>query len=370
MGKHLILVGGGHAHLAILNKTREFTARGHRVTLVSPSPFHDYSGVGPGLLSGRYRLAEARFNVARMAAAGGGHFVEASAAGIDPANRRLILDDGTNLGYNVISFNCGSRVAFAAPDESLGKTVFPVKPIANLYHARQRIIEAGRDSKKPRLLVIGGGPAGCEVTGNLQELVEQERLEADIVLVAGARLLDSFGEGVRERVRSQLSRRPIRLLEGIRVSALQARQADLDDGRSVAFDFCFLASGIAPAGPFAGSPLAGGGNGLRVNSFLHSPFHPDIFGGGDCIDYLPRPLDKVGVYAVRQSPVLHHNLMAALEDRAMIKFQAQTHYLLIFNLGLNRALATGYGVCWTGRSALYLKSFLDRRFIRSFREHP
>ena len=50
MGKHLVLVGGGHAHMTVMLNLREYTERGHRVTLIGPSAYHYYSGMGPGLL--------------------------------------------------------------------------------------------------------------------------------------------------------------------------------------------------------------------------------------------------------------------------------------------------------------------------------
>lgn len=63
MPKHLVFVGGGHAHLTALMSLRDTVRAGHRVTLIGPSPYHYYSGMGPGLLSGIYRPAEARFHV-------------------------------------------------------------------------------------------------------------------------------------------------------------------------------------------------------------------------------------------------------------------------------------------------------------------
>ena len=67
MERHLVLVGGGHAHMETLLNLNKFTRRGHRVTLISPSPYLYYSGMGPGMLSGIYRPQEVRFNVRKMA---------------------------------------------------------------------------------------------------------------------------------------------------------------------------------------------------------------------------------------------------------------------------------------------------------------
>jgi NADH dehydrogenase FAD-containing subunit len=45
MSRHLVLVGAGHAHLAVLAELETFVAAGHRVTVVSPDDFHYYSGM-------------------------------------------------------------------------------------------------------------------------------------------------------------------------------------------------------------------------------------------------------------------------------------------------------------------------------------
>ena len=76
MGKHLVLVGGGHAHLTALIQADEFIRQGHRVTLIGPSEYHYYSGMGPGLLSGIYRPEEVRFHIRKAATARGVVFVQ------------------------------------------------------------------------------------------------------------------------------------------------------------------------------------------------------------------------------------------------------------------------------------------------------
>ena len=57
-----------------------------------------------------------------------------------------------------------------------------------------------------------------------------------------------------------------------------------------------------------------------MNAHLQSVAHPDIFGGGDCASLEGHALAKVGVYAVRQNPILFHNLKVALEGGEMISF--------------------------------------------------
>ncbi len=86
MEKHLVFVGGGHAHLLSLKNLAHFKSLGHRVTLVSSSPYHYYSGMGPGMLSGIYHPREARFHIKKLAEDRGAAFIEGKAVKVDPVS--------------------------------------------------------------------------------------------------------------------------------------------------------------------------------------------------------------------------------------------------------------------------------------------
>ena len=87
MGKQLVIVGAGHAHLTILKNLQEFTDAGHEVTVVSSSSLHYYSGMGPGMLSGIYRPEEIRFNVKKMSEDRGAVFIEDKVVKIHPQKK-------------------------------------------------------------------------------------------------------------------------------------------------------------------------------------------------------------------------------------------------------------------------------------------
>ena len=106
--------------------------------------------------------------------------------------------------------------------------------------------------------------------------------------------------------------------------------------------------------------------GLRVNRFLQCVDRADIFGGGDCIHFDERPLDKVGVYAVRQNPVLVQNLTSQLEGGVLQPFDPGGDYLLIFNMGDGTGIFKKKSVTFGGRFAFMIKDYIDRRFMRKF----
>jgi len=366
MGKHLVLVGGRHAHLTCLKMLSQIVARGHRVTLISPDAYHYYSGMGPGMLAGTYAPREIRFNVKKMAESAEGNFVPRTVTHIDCQKNLLRLAAGEEIAFDVVSLNTGSSIPLQTVTVQERENVFPVKPIINLLQARQAILNL-MQNRQPRILVVGGGPAGLEIAGNAWKLIHDQGGEALVTLLAGSKLMGNFPDQVRRLALKSFRARKIEIIEGAHLNALEGGHALLDDGRRLPFDAALLALGVKPASLFADSNMAiGPDGGMLVNEFLHAVDHPNIFGGGDCISFQGRPLDKVGVYAVRQNPILFHNLLASLEGQDLIPFHPQDYYLLIFNLGDGTGIFRRKNWVWNGRLAFYLKDYIDRKFMREF----
>lgn len=366
MGKHLVLVGGGHAHLTCLKKLRDLVEGGHTVTVVGPAHHHYYSGMGPGMLAGTYRPQEIRFNIQKMTEAGGGRFLRGYVARIEPVRKRLILSSGEEIGYDVVSFNTGSGIPVDAVKIAEDAKVYTVKPIEQLL-AAQTFIKERLQKQRLHILVAGGGPAGLEIMANLWRLVARTGGKAHLTLVAGRRLMGGFPEKVRSLAHASLTARGVEILEGAHLQEVQATLAVLRDGRMLPFNILFLALGVRPSSLFKDSGLPiGPDGGLLVNDFLQSVQYPEIFGGGDCISLQSRPLDKVGVYAVRENPVLFHNVRAALENKMLRRFNPGGAYLLIFNMGDDRAIFWKKQWVFGGRLAFWLKDYIDRRFMRKF----
>jgi NADH dehydrogenase FAD-containing subunit len=363
--KHLVLVGGGHAHMTTMLNANQFVERGHKVTLISASPYHYYSAMGPGMLSGIYRPEDIRFHVGKMVQDRRASFVEGLVEGVDPKTGTLFLGAGKKIRYDVVSFNIGSFVPVNALTNG-GKNIFTVKPIEDLLRGKQAVLGLLQRGE-PQFIVIGGGPAGLEISGNIWRLVQNHASRARITLLAGTKFLPSIPEKARRIALKSLAARGITVVEGSLVSRLQRGYAFLEDSREYPFDLAFLALGVRPSSLFKESGLpTGDDGGLLVNDYLQSVTSPEIFGGGDCISFQRRRLDKVGVYAVRQNLVLYHNLVAALDGGELKPFDPGGAYLLIFNLGDGTGILFKKGWVLDGRLAFYLKDRIDRIFMRRF----
>ena len=366
MGKHLVLIGGGHAHMVTLAKLHTFVEKGHRVTIIGPSDYHYYSGMGPGMLGKTYTPAEIRFATKHVVEKQGGTFIRDKAVQILARGKKVMLASGETVDYDVISFNAGSYVPrLNLPEDA--KDVYSVKPIERLMEAQARILELVAQ-KKITIGILGGGPSAAEVAGNIWQLARDAGGNMpQIKIFAGKRFMSRFPDNVRSRLQRSLTQRGIEINTSGYVQSVQSGMVTLDSAETQPLDVIFLAIGIEPNPIFKNSGLATGPDGgLRVNEFLQSVEHAEMFGGGDCIYFEKQPLDKVGVFAVRQNPVLYQNLMAALEEKPLQSFDPGGDYLLIFNLGGGIGVLRKRWLLLEGRTAFIIKNYIDKKFMNKF----
>ena len=366
MKKRLVLIGGGHAHMVTLASLATITEQGHDVTVIGPSEFHYYSGMGPGMLSGTYRPEEIRFATRHVVEKQGGTFLQGKAATIDPEQKIVTLENGHTVPYDVLSCNAGSHVPKPAIEGDIAD-VFTVKPIERLVEAKDRLVDHF-SRHATDVVIVGGGPSSAEVAGNVWQLATTTGGHMPrITVCAGNAFMSGFPASVGRRIASTLGRRGITIREGVYVKSVSRDTITLDDGEALPADFTFLALGVTPSAIFADSNIATGPDGgLRVNRFLQSTQHPSIFGGGDCIYFQDQPLDKVGVYAVRQNPVLFHNLLVQLNGGELMPFDPGGDYLLIFNLGGASGVLKKRWLEFGGRPAFIIKDYIDRKFMKKF----
>jgi len=366
MAKQLVLIGGGHAHMVTLANIKTLVAKGHQVTVIGPSEHHYYSGMGPGMLGETYTPTDIRFATRQVVEKQGGTFIRDAVSRIDPESKTLTLATGATLSYDVLSCNAGSQV----PQNQIGGSsvdIFSVKPIEKLQEAQGRLLELARTGRNA-IGIVGGGPSSAEIAGNILQLMKRHRLDLPTVRIfSGPAFMKRFPAKVVHLVRKNLQNRGIKIVEGSYVRQVTSGRIELEDGQSYSSDLIFLAVGVKPSPIFAESGLAvGPEGGLLVNRFLQAPNHPEIFGGGDCIYFQESPLDKVGVYAVRENPVLYHNLLASLEGGDLQPFSPGGDYLLIFNLGEGEGVLHKGWLTFGGSPAYMIKDYIDRKFMRRF----
>lgn len=365
----LVLVGAGHAHLEILRRLALERTTGLDVTIVSFEARHFYSGMTPGYLAGQYSLGDITWDVLAIAGRAGAACVLGCAAQLAPARRRLVLRDGRELPYDLVSLNIGSLPVGA--DAGVARWAQRIKPLQRAAGLKQRLdaLAGDRVAGPARIVVIGAGAGGIEVACAAAAAMDSAGRARDVCLLdRGTRLPAGYGERFQRRVAGALDRLGIRRRLGVGAASVGEDAVELEDGTSVPSDLTIWLTGPRGAPWLAASGLPTDPRGfLWTDDTLRSTADPRVFAVGDCGTPARYPaLAKSGVYAVRQAPVLWRNLLAAARGAPLAAFVPQRDFLSILNTCDGRALLRYKGlISWSGW-AWRLKDRIDRRFMHRY----
>jgi selenide,water dikinase len=370
--RELVLVGGGHAHVHVLEGFAAAPPPNTRVTLIVDTPFAVYSGMVPGMIAGQYGERDLQIDVRPLAQRADVQVIETRAVGIEPAERRIMLDDGPPIAYDVASFDIGSTVA-GLNLPGVREHALPTRPIGRFAQRVDGLIKQARahDGASPfRVIVVGAGAGGVELAFTIHyRLAAETGREVDVQLIeSGPRILAGYPASLAHRVERLAAARGIKILRGGRVASAEQDAVVLNDGSRLPCDALVWVTGAVSQPIFTAAGLSTDDRGfLRIRSTLQSEAHDDLFGCGDCatlIDYPRTP--KAGVYAVRQGPLITDNLRAALAGSSLRRYRPQRDFLTLLNAGGGVALGAKWGRSFQGRWVMTLKDRIDRRFMRRF----
>ncbi len=366
--RDLVLLGGGHTHALVLRMWGMAPMPGVRVTLVNPSPCAAYSGMLPGHVAGHYRRAALEIDLVRLARFAGARLILSRATGIDRSARRVLIEGRAPVAYDLLSVDIG--ISSGMPGlPGFAEHGVPAKPLDLFADRWQAFVGAtARGEARPEVAVIGGGLAGVEIA-----LAVRHRLglSSRVTLVEAAEPLAAVGRGARAALLAHLGRAGVACLSGVAVARVGAGQVTLADGRTVPAALTIGAAGTLPQGWLAdtGLPLEQGF--LSVGPTLQSRGDPLIFAAGDIahLSHAPRP--KAGVFAVREAPVLLHNLRVGLGGKGALRaYQPQRDYLKLVSTGGKGAVADKWGLRLDGALLWRWKDRIDRQFMAKFSDLP
>ena len=378
----IVLVGGGHSHVAVLKRFGMRPAPGVRLTLVSRDMLTPYSGMLPGLVAGHYRPEEAHIDLRRLSRFANARVIHAPATGIDLEARKVFARGRTAIGFDILSLDIGSQPSMheieGAKEHALG-----VKPI-DVFRKRWAELERSCLERNGRLrvAVVGGGAGGTELSLSLRfrlrTLLERSGVPdgVEITLLADTReVVESHAPAVRRRMTRLLAERGVRLLAGHRVVAVgQGRVEAVTDGDERVSVDCDLAIAVNQAGAAewlgtSGLDLDDAGF-VRVRETLQSTGNPIVFAAGDIASFGGHRLPKSGVYAVRQGPVLAENLARLAAGQSLRSYRPQPLTLALISSGDRNAVASWGRLALEGHWVWRVKDWIDRRWMRKYQELP
>jgi selenide,water dikinase len=372
ISQDVVLVGGGHAHALVIRMLAMKPVLGVRITLISPATHTPYSGMLPGLVAGHYSFEQTHIDLARLCQWAGVRFVCSAVTAIHPDTQRLSIENRPAIGYDVLSIDTGSEPELDSVPGARDWSV-PVKPVAHLWqrwlNLEQRLCLAGA-GKNHRIAVVGGGAGSVELILAMAKTLVDRPVSFEL-FCGSDEILSAYNPRARGSVEQALGRFNIKLHVNSRVKRVEEKALSLTDGSSHYFDELFWCTGAAAASWIAHSGLKNDKAGfIVVRDTLQSMDYDNIFAAGDVSVQLNFPRPKAGVYAVRQAPVLAHNLQALLLSKPLKMHVPQNKCLSLLSLGDKTATANRGVFSATGAWVWHWKNRIDLEFMARFEDLP
>lgn len=375
---HVVLVGGGHAHVIALKSFGMKPEPGVVLTLIAKEIEAPYSGMLPGFVAGHYTYDQCHIDVVRLAAWAGVRVIHGSATGIDRAKRQVQIEGRPPLTYDLLSIDVGITPLLEGINgaSAHGLAVKPVSTFAARWEElEQRALS--RDGPR-RIAVIGSGAAGFELVLAIRHRLRGEAPAVGIdpdafsfALIGASELLPSHNAWARTLARRELEAQNVTLVENDRVVRMAPSAVHLASGRTVAADATLLATQAGPPSWLRESGLPCDDAGfIAVRPSLQLMDDDDVFAVGDCASVIDHPREKAGVFAVRQGPPLTDNLRLRARGMAAKPFTPQSNFLTLLSTGRRHAIAARNGLAVSGDLLWRWKDRIDRAFMDKFNVLP
>lgn len=367
MSKRVVLLGGGHAHVHVLQALAAQRLAGAEVAMVTPFARQLYSGMVPGLVAGHYRVDDCAIALKPLAAAAGVHWIEGSAVALDAAARCIRLADGRDLPYDVLSLDTGGVMDRDRIPGAREHGLF-VRPIEHFVHLLDGLWDLAAQ-RELDVVVIGGGAAGVELALALAHRLGSPRdARVRVALVTGGgEPLAGYAPSVLSLAREALARHRVTVFRQA-CKALESAAVVLASGARLSCDAPILATGAEAPQWLQGSGLElDEGGFVATGPTLQSRSHAEVLAVGDVATRTDRVLARSGVYAVRAGQALELNLRSLLGGVALQAHQPPSRTLNLIATGSRSAILTWGDWSAQGRWAWWLKNRIDRRFIARYR---
>jgi len=362
--KRLILVGGGHAHLAVLTGWARQAPSGVETWMIAPAPFTAYSGMIPGWMAGYYPYGANLIDLRPLAKRAGVKLIIDSVCGLNAARNTIDLASGGAISFDLLSLATGGDID-TSKLALLGDRLLPIRPVHDFVAAWPRVLAAAGQSPHYKLVVVGGGAAGVELALAAKTGLQAVSAGAGVQLVADLNgLMPGHSAAVRHLVERALAARKIDVLFGRAVGTETGLL--LANGTVIEADCVIAATGSRASAWLKHSGLVFDAQDfIAVGAELRSLSHDDIFAAGDIVGRVDQVVSRSGVHAVKAGPVLAANLRAWLRGGALRSYLPRKRTLYLLATGDRRAILSWGPITMSGRLVWRLKDFIDRRFVET-----
>lgn len=335
----IAIVGANFAGLT----AAQHLGRRHAVTVFDRSPWFEWLPNVHELVSGVKRPADLRLPRRRLVLRAGHRFVQTEVECIDAARGRLETRQGRDWHFDLCI------VAVGGIDETFGvrgadRHAMGFKSVDDCTAIGRRLAALARAPGPFEVVVVGGGLEGVECLGEILRRYGRRKGMTVTVVEAGPRLLPGTPMRLDAAVRAGVAGSPVRLLTGVRVSAVTPQRVKLSSGRVLRSDLTIWTGGVTAPPLLRASGLADAPRQWApVSRALQSRRFDNVFVIGDAAAW-PQALGKQAYYAIQMGECAAENAARALAGRSLRDFRPAPKPMLIAFGDRNSFLVAGRAV--------------------------
>lgn len=386
MSKHIVIVGGGFAGIAV---AKQFKGTNFRVTIVDKSNHHLFqpllyqvatAALSPGDIAVPIRAVFTKQKNTRV--------ILGKVVGIDKSAKSITLEEGDVIDFDYLVLAPGAKYNYFGHGD--WEQVAPgLKTLKDALQIRERILFSLEKAEKiddleerKRYLtyvVIGGGPTGVEMAGSIAEIAKRNMMrdyrnfnknETVIYLIeAAGNVLNGFAPDLSQKALETLNKMGVRVLLNSRVEEIT------EEGVQLKNHFIETPNVIWAAGVSASPLLAeldeemDRSGRVMVNKDLSIPSNDHIFVLGDAAHFLDekgKPLVGIAPVALQQGKFVGKLIKKDSDSKARPDF----HYLdkgTMATIGRAKAIADIRGFKISGFIAWLMWGLIHVFFLIGFR---
>lgn len=366
MDRRIILAGGGHAHLSVLEDWARHPLPGTERWLVTSAHHTAYSGMFPGWLAGFYNAKDLFIDLRPLAERAGARLLIADVIGLDADAARIELSTGQWLDYDLLSLATGGE-ADVSSLAAIGDRLISAKPVSAFIDRWNEFLDNEITGSALNVAVVGGGAAGVELALAIAVSLRRATLHPQVFLVTPEDgFLAGHAKQVRDLALACLKRRGVM----VRFATAVGTETGLllSDGSQLACHRVIAATGSRAPRWLMRTALACSPDGfVAIGPQLQSISHANVLAAGDIVERVDRKVARSGVHAVKAGPVLAANLRAALTDQPMRTYRPRRRTLYLLSTADHSAILSWGPLVTSGHWVWRLKDWIDRHFIERFR---
>ncbi|TAL55021.1 MAG: NAD(P)/FAD-dependent oxidoreductase [Nanoarchaeota archaeon] len=371
--KQLVILGGGFAGVILAQKLL-CTRMAYDVTLVDKNNYFSFTPMIVETVSGTnnpYNIVQPLRQIFNHKI----NIVKETVRGVDLDRKLVRLQKGT-LHYDILIMTLGSIVEYYGIPGAK-KYSLPLRTVENGIEMRRRIInafETGKSGPDHTFIVIGGGPTGVELAGEVEGLISNElrkqfpRVKSKVILVEkNNQMLVHSEPYISKKATEILKRKNIELLLNRKVIEIKKDSIVLDTG-TIRTTNVFWAAGMrASEVRIVPEPKKDKMNRIIVDEQFKIPGHKDVYVIGDMASYIdPRikkPFHMAAQVAEKEAFHLAKQLCGGYTKPFVFKEQG-----FLVSIGRFDGVASMLGIKFTGFPAWFAWRTIYLFKLRSLRK--